>query len=69
MRRESAHGPEQDRAYQHDTSTKSGSASARAAQAPVTPDEAYKLFLAALNSVGLTVEGSGSVMRVVPMSR
>jgi general secretion pathway protein D len=35
----------------------------------ITPEEAYRLFFAALESVGLTVEPSGKFLRVVESSR
>ena len=35
------------------------------APAPITPGEAYRLFLDALDSVGLTVYPAGSFLRVV----
>jgi general secretion pathway protein D len=35
----------------------------------ITPEEAYRLFFAALESVGLTVEPSGKFLRIVELSR
>ena len=35
----------------------------------ITPEEAYRLFFAALESVGLTVEPSGKFLRIVESAR
>ncbi len=35
----------------------------------ITPEEAYRLFLAALDSVGLTVEPSGKFLRIIETLR
>ena len=36
---------------------------------PMTPEEAYQLFLAALDSVGLTVYRDGRFLRVIEVAR
>jgi general secretion pathway protein D len=36
---------------------------------PITPEEAYRLFLGALDSVGLTVQPSGKVLRIIETAK